>query len=226
MNIETENDVVEWARIIVESKGEKYISLPKPALYVIAKWVVSKTTLPSAIATESKAPAPSERGNVGTYDPLGIPGSVTTGEPLAPKTYPSDDTYGPGDIPGMLETFMGDTPIPSIAIDAPEASQPPTTTGEELDPSTDENASPTEESPLLGEMPQSTSEERRLTRQQRLVKEGKDAQEAFDAFLEWSKVCNKQNFVIDFSNGMKSTAAAFAWWLLGTDSEMEETNGL
>ena len=39
-------------------------------------------------------------------------------------------------------------------------------------------------------------------------------QQAYDKFLEWSRKHPKEGVVMDFSTGVKSTNAAFAYWLM------------
>lgn len=200
MNIATENDVVEWARLIVESKGEKYISLPKPALYIIAKWVMNRINTATAVAVEAETPAPSEDTKpprITTYSPPVISDSVSSQPASLGDTTPVTP-YDP-----LIESQ-------STGIITTDTDPYPTTVG---DPLTTKDPAP------LGEAPQEVLEARRMTRYQRLAKQGKDVQVAFEEFLLWSDLNHKPNFVMDFSNGQKSVAAAFTWWLLGLDKD-------
>ena len=53
-----------------------------------------------------------------------------------------------------------------------------------------------------------------IIRRQLLVNRGIDTpQKAFDEFLKYTERHREEAVVIDFSNGVQSTAAAFAWWL-------------
>jgi len=52
-----------------------------------------------------------------------------------------------------------------------------------------------------------------MTRAYAYHRAGFDVQQVFDKFLEWGKKHPKQMEVMDFSNGQKSVAAAFAFWL-------------
>lgn len=40
--LETKNDILEWANIIVEAKGEKFTPMSKGDLYVVAKYILEK----------------------------------------------------------------------------------------------------------------------------------------------------------------------------------------
>ena len=56
--------------------------------------------------------------------------------------------------------------------------------------------------------------EKGIIRRQLLVNRGIDTpQKAFDEFLKYTERHREEAVVIDFSNGIQSTAAAFAWWL-------------
>ena len=54
-----------------------------------------------------------------------------------------------------------------------------------------------------------------MTRAESFRREGFDAQKVFDKFLDWCKDHHQDREVMDFSNGKKSTDAAFAYWLAG-----------
>ena len=54
-----------------------------------------------------------------------------------------------------------------------------------------------------------------MTRAEAFHREGFDAQKVFDKFLDWCKDHPQDREVMDFSNGKKSTDAAFAYWLAG-----------
>lgn len=40
--LETKNDIIEWARIIVEAKGEKFTPMSKGDLYAVASFILEK----------------------------------------------------------------------------------------------------------------------------------------------------------------------------------------
>lgn len=69
-----------------------------------------------------------------------------------------------------------------------------------------------------------------MTRGYALHRAGLSAQAAYDKFLEWSMEHPKERTVMDFSTGVKSTNAAFAYWLMEnivaevTTSEMRTYN--
>ena len=52
-----------------------------------------------------------------------------------------------------------------------------------------------------------------MTRGYALHRAGSTTQQAYDKFLEWSKENPKEATVMDFSTGVKSANAAFAYWL-------------
>ena len=53
-----------------------------------------------------------------------------------------------------------------------------------------------------------------MTRGYALHRAGFSTQAAYDKFLEWCKEHPKEGMVMDFSTGVKSTNAAFAYWLM------------
>ena len=52
-----------------------------------------------------------------------------------------------------------------------------------------------------------------VTRFAALRRSGLDVQRAYDRFLEWCNEHPKEGSVMDFSTGVKSRDAAFAYWL-------------
>ena len=52
-----------------------------------------------------------------------------------------------------------------------------------------------------------------MTRGYAYHRAGCDAQQAFDKFIQWVKEHPKDGAVMDFSTGVKSVDAAFAYWL-------------
>lgn len=123
-NIKTKEDVLGWAKIIVDGKGEKYIPLGKADMFAIAKYVA----------------------------------------------------YGYGNLTEDLE----------VKVDMP----PPTDSG----------------GPAVTKVT--------MTRGYALHRAGFTTQQAYDKFLAWSKEHPKEGMVMDFSTGVKSTNAAFAYWLM------------
>ena len=53
----------------------------------------------------------------------------------------------------------------------------------------------------------------KIMRRKKFADEGKDAQAAYDEFLQWAAENQRDAFVMDFSNGKSEPAAAFAYWL-------------
>lgn len=63
--------------------------------------------------------------------------------------------------------------------------------------------------------------ENKHTRMYVLHKEGISTQQAYDRYLEWAKEHPKDAVVMDFSTGVKSNVAGFAYWL-GEEIPYEE----
>lgn len=157
-NIKNEKDVLEWAELIVNSKGDKYVPLSKADMYAIAQFVV--TYAPSAPLEDVPPP------------------------PSAPKE--EDD-----EPPKATAT--------AVEKDKPyvEERQP---TGEGMSVSSTATREPTQKVTM--------------TRGYALHHAQFTTQQAYDKFLEWSKEHPKEGSVMDFSTGVKSTNAAFAYWLM------------
>ena len=75
-------------------------------------------------------------------------------------------------------------------------------------PKAEDDIPPPPRNPVPCELSTST-----MTRAYAYHRAGFDVQQVFDKFLEWGKEHPKQMEVMDFSNGQKSVAAAFAFWL-------------
>lgn len=75
--IETEADVLEWARAVVEAKGEKFTALSKGEQFVIAKYVVDYSMAIPDMAPDTE---PQEEPQAEQEDPHGDPET----EPLHP----------------------------------------------------------------------------------------------------------------------------------------------
>ena len=87
-----------------------------------------------------------------------------------------------------------------------------TTTSEGVQPNCEED----------GKVDKSDSvSENKHTRMYVLHKEGVSTQQAYDRYLEWAKEHPKDAVVMDFSTGVKSNVAGFAYWL-GEEIPYEE----
>lgn len=92
-----------------------------------------------------------------------------------------------------------------------------TTTSEGVQPNGDED----------GKVPHNSEDkpdsvlENKHTRMYVLHKEGLSTQQAYDRYLEWAKEHPKDAVVMDFSTGVKSNVAGFAYWL-GAEIPYEE----
>ena len=161
-NIKTADDVREWAKTIVDAKGDKYIPLAKADMLAIAQYIVDweeyrKQDGKPELEDDKPATPPPSQTAVGVADQK--PKSEVWGQPTKPST---DDTS----ITGGTSTTGGKT----------------TTTAT-------------------------------MTRGYALHRAGSTTQQAYDKFLEWSKENPKEATVMDFSTGVKSANAAFAYWL-------------
>lgn len=86
--IETEADVREWAKAVVEAKGEKFTALSKGEQFVIAKYVVDYSmAIPDMAPDTAPDNEPQEEPQAEQEDPHGDPET----EPLhpAPTTTPA-----------------------------------------------------------------------------------------------------------------------------------------
>lgn len=88
--IETEADVREWAKAVVEAKGEKFTALSKGEQFVIAKYVVDYSMAipdmaPDTAPQEEPQAEPQEEPQTQQEDPHGDPET----EPLHPDPTPT-----------------------------------------------------------------------------------------------------------------------------------------
>ena len=128
IEIRTEEDVVKWAELTAQSKGEHFTALTKADQFAIARYILKRN-----------------------------PDGAGTSVPDAPEQ----------DNPVVPETQTTEIPRP-------------------LQP---------------------------MTRACVHHQAGLTAQQAYDRFLDWAKEHPQDAMVMDFSNGKKSSAAAFAYWL-------------
>lgn len=149
--IETDSDVREWAKEVVEANGDRFTPLSKGEQFVIAKFIVG------------------ENGGCGGHD--------TT----------SDAEVKPETATATAEEVHADVP-------------PPSTTEAQNGCSVSVSENP-------------TMQTIQVTRSDFLRRSGYDVQQAFDKFLKWCKEHPKEGSVMDFSTGVKSRDAAFAYWL-------------
>lgn len=151
-NIKTKADVLAWAKMILDGKGEKYTPLGKADMFAIAKYVAyGYGNLTEDLEVKDDMPPPH---------------SAET-EPQAEK--PSPEAEKPAEVPAPVHT----TNVPS------------------------------------GEKRKVT-----MTRGYALHHAQFTTQQAYDKFLAWSREHPKEGVVMDFSTGVKSTNAAFAYWLM------------
>ena len=156
-NIKTKENVLAWAKIIMDGKGEKYIPLGKADMFAIAKYV----------------------------------------------------TYGYGNLTEDLEV-KDDTQPPQAKEPSPDKDIAVETS--------DEKPSIEEVKPLKTDTTTTTvnpaTTKATMTRGYALHRAGFSTQAAYDEFLKWSKEHPKEGMVMDFSTGVKSSNAAFAYWLM------------
>ena len=145
--IETDTDVLEWAKAVVEANGDRFTALSKGEQFVIAKFIVGV--------------------NGGFGDP--------------------ESDVKPEAATATAEEVHADVP-------------PPSTTEE-----------PSVCSVSVSEKPPMQTIQ--VTRSDFLRSSGLDAQQTFDKFLKWCEEHPKDGSVMDFSTGVKSRDAAFAYWL-------------
>ena len=158
-NIKTKADVLAWAKMILDGKGEKYTPLGKADMFAIAKYVeYGYGNLTEDLEVKDMPPPHSPEA-----------------EPQAER--PSPEAEKPADVPAKEE--------------ADPAPVHPTTV------------------PSGGETRKAT-----MTRGYALHHAQFTTQQAYDKFLEWSREHPKEGVVMDFSTGVKSTNAAFAYWLM------------
>ena len=157
-NITTADDVREWARMIVEAKGEKYTPLAKGDLYAIAKYVLE---------CGMSAEKPPEQPDVPS--PEAIKTAVGTAKSIK-------------DIEVEDGRFVSEDEFRRRGGSTSTADQDHTI-------------------------------ETKVMRCVGLHEKGVAVQKAYDEFLEWSKSHPKEASVMDFSSGVRSNNAAFAYWL-------------
>ena len=157
-NIKNADDVREWARMIVDAKGEKYTPLSKTDLYQIALCIME--------TGENAACG----GDADTTQP-------PPAETVAPPTTSVEDN---GKMPEPAKEQQKDDGIDTAAL----------------------------RSNLL--QPVRTAA---MTRGYAYHRANFGVQEVYDKFLEWAKEHPKEGKVMDFSNGVQSANAAFAYWL-------------
>ena len=149
--IETDTDVLEWAKVVVEANGDRFTPLSKGEQFVIAKFIVG------------------ENGGCGGHDTS------------------SESDSKPESATATVEEGHADVPPPSTTED------------------------PTICTVSVSEKPPMQTIQ--VTRSDFLRSSGLDAQQAFDKFLKWCDEHPKEGSVMDFSTGVKSRDAAFAYWL-------------
>lgn len=154
--INNDVDVLDWAKVIVDGKGEKFVPLGKGDMYVIAKFVLANAQ--------------------GLHCP-----------PLV------DEDGNPKMMP-------------------PSPAQPPTAVGTaDPKPAVVEVRKPTPEETCTSGGKDTTTTT--MMRSYALHRAGYTVQQAYDEFLKWSTEHPKEATVMDFSTGVKSNNAAFAYWL-------------
>ena len=154
-NIKTADYVREWARMILEAKGEKYTPLSKGDQFEIARFILEGDEMEKGDG--SKQPPPQEETSTIPPSPTAV---GTTDE--KPQATPADS--------------------PTIGYSSSSGGKPTTATAT-------------------------------MMRSYALHHAGFTVQQAYDKFLEWSKEHPKEATVMDFSTGVKSANAAFAYWL-------------
>ena len=158
-NIKTSEDVLNWAKTIVDAKGEKYIPLAKADMLAIAQFIVD--------VRDSTKPILEDK------DPLEV-----EKDEEAPKLPPPFHTAGDAaDSKSIVEETKTSGDLNNT-----------TTCGKQTTTAT-------------------------MMRSYALHRAGFTVQQAYDKFLEWSKEHPKEASVMDFSTGVKSSNAAFAYWL-------------
>ena len=163
-NIKTKEDILAWAKVIVDGKGDKYIPLGKADMFAIAKYVYhGYCNLPEDLEVEDDMPPPT-----------------------APEAEPQT---------------RGLSPDKDAAVGTADEK---TSTDEVKPPVADTTSSTVD----------SATTKVTMTRGYALHRAGFTTQQAYDKFLEWSKEHPKEGTVMDFSTGVKSANAAFAYWLI------------
>jgi hypothetical protein len=153
--IKNDVDVLDWAKMISDGKGEKFIPLGKSDMYAIADFILR---------------------NAKFLD-------------RAPLADPKPEQEEPS-----LDKAVG---VVSEYSDPIEVEQP----AKETFPTTSTSGNP-------------ATTQVTMTRGYALHRAGLSTQAAYDKFLEWSKEHPKEGTVMDFSTGVKSANAAFAYWLM------------
>ena len=163
-NIKTKEDVLAWAKVIVDGKGEKYTPLGKADMFAIAKYMA----------------------------------------------------YGNGDLTEDLEV-KDDMPPPTDPEAEPHAEEPSPDKDAAVG-TADEKTSTEEVKTPVADTTSTTVDSATtkvtMTRGYALHRAGFSTQAAYDKFLEWCKEHPKEGTVMDFSTGVKSSNAAFAYWLM------------
>lgn len=160
-NIKTSEDVLNWAKTIVDAKGDKYIPLAKADMLAIAQFIVDVGASGKEAMPEADRP---------------------------PKGWANDP------MPEKPETSSATA----------EGKADPMSEVEDKDP-TDRG-----ETSTSGGKQTTTAT---MTRGYALHRAGFTVQQAYDKFLDWAKENPKESSVMDFSTGVKSSNAAFAYWL-------------
>lgn len=106
--------------------------------------------------------------------------------------------------------------VPPPPPPSPEAEKPADVTAKE-EPAKDDkpyDLAPAEIYSTTSTSGGPTSTKVTMPRGYALHRAGFSTQKAYDKFLEWSKGHPKEGTVMDFSTGVKSSNAAFAYWLM------------
>lgn len=153
--IKTDVDVLDWAKMICDGKGEKFVPLGKSDMFAIADFVLRNAQClhnpPNGelMAENPEETSPDKDAAVGTAD------EKPSTEEVKPPVAASTSTTG-----GPATTKVT------------------------------------------------------MTRGYALHRAGFTTQQAYDKFLDWCKEHPKEGTVMDFSTGVKSANAAFAYWLM------------
>lgn len=109
----------------------------------------------------------------------------------------------------IMKTATSEDKAPEAEKDTSPA-QPPTAVGT-ADPAIEEVRKPTPKETCTSGGKTTTAAQ--MMRSYALHRAGYTVQQAYDEFLKWSKEHPKEATVMDFSTGVKSNNAAFAYWL-------------
>lgn len=168
-NIKTADDVREWAKMIVDAKGDKYTPLAKADMLAIAQFIV-EAGKPKDYTEADKAYVPPVKPEQGKPPKEESPATT----PPSPTAIGTDGPKPKSDVWGQPTKPMSD--------DSSTSGGKQTTTAT-------------------------------MMRSYALHRAGFTVQQAYDKFLNWSKEHPKEATVMDFSTGVKSANAAFAYWL-------------